>query len=118
MAETASRTYPISSSYQFPSEIKQFTPGKRNTYHIRVENGDIYIFKTYRPEDEEDDRLEYIPEDELEVYNYSPPPPAAGDIHPHLLWASQNGRHVRLTAGELRIKDLRGVPPKTKRVSS
>lgn len=73
MAETASRTYPISSSYQFPSEIKQFTPGKRNTYHIRVENGDIYIFKTYRPEDEEDDRLEYIPEDELEVYNYSPP---------------------------------------------
>lgn len=74
MAETASRTYPISSSYQFPSEIKQFTPGKRNTYHIRVENGDIYIFKTYRPEDEEDDRLEYIPEDELEVYNYSPPP--------------------------------------------
>ena len=38
-----------------------FTPGKRNTYHIRVENGDIYIFKPYRPEDEEDDRLEYIP---------------------------------------------------------
>lgn len=49
-----------------------FTPGKRNTYHIRVENGDIYIFKPYRPEDEEDDRLEYIPEDELEVYNYPP----------------------------------------------
>lgn len=68
----AHRTHPIKSSYQFPSEIKQFTPGQREIYHIKLENGNTYIFKPYRNEDEEQDLLEYIPEDELEVYDRLP----------------------------------------------
>ena len=68
----AHRTHPIKSSYRFPSEIKQFTPGQREIYHIKLENGNTYIFKPYRNEDEEQDLLEYIPEDELEVYDNFP----------------------------------------------
>ena len=63
------RTHPVKSSYQFPDEIRLFYRGERNIYHIRLENGSKYIFKPYRPEDKAQDLLEYIPEDELLVYD-------------------------------------------------
>lgn len=95
MAEYSTyRAHPIQSNYQFPSEIKQFTPGQRNIYHIRLENGSTYIFKPYRPEDEEQDRLEYIPEDELEVY----------DKFPHL-----QGKYLPICYGLVKMDGMSGL---------
>lgn len=59
----------VASSYEFVSQIKRFDKGTRDIFRVELVNGESYVFKPYRPKDDENDRFEYIPEDELKVYN-------------------------------------------------
>lgn len=47
----------IASSYEFQSPIKRFDKGTRDIFHVELVNGETYIFKPYRPEDEDEEPI-------------------------------------------------------------